>query len=235
LTGYSKSIVDHLRFDLNAICRLAVTDGLARNNQAEARVLFAPRGCARPDKPVMSAEQVRLALSVLDLRERAFCRLAIFAGMRPGEIIALRWDGIEDAVAKIDKRIYKGEIDDPKNNKPRDAALSSSVVDDLQLWKQFALPSPYVFASETTLTPIKYENLWQRHIKPRFAKVGLEWADFRCMRRTNGSLMKAAHGDDKVAADQRGHNVNTSVNEYQQSTKAQKAKAVDLLERSLVQ
>jgi hypothetical protein len=53
------------------------------------------------------------------------------------------------------------------------------------------------------------------------------------MRRTNASLMKEAGADVKVSADQRGHDVNTSINEYTGSSAAQKYLAADLLERFL--
>jgi integrase len=229
LGNVSASVVNHLRFHLKAICRLAVADGLMARNQAEA--LYTPRTCALPDKPVMSAVQVSQALAALDIRERAFCRLAIYAGIRPGEIIALRWSDLHGESITVDDRVYKGQSAEPKNRKPREVSLSPAVVRDLMLWKQFALDSDYIFASESRTTPIKYENLWQREIRPRFKALGLEWADFRCMRRTNSTLMKAAGADVKVSADQRGHNVITSINEYTQSTPEEKHAAVNLLEK----
>jgi integrase len=225
----SRSLVNHLRFDLQAICRLAVADGLMPRNQAEA--LYTPRSCEMPSQPVMTAEQVMQAMTVLDIRERAFCRLAIFAGMRPGEIIALRWSDIQDGMALVDDRIYKGEQGTTKNSKARGVSLSPAVVRDLETWRNSATASEYVFASENPASPVKYENLWQRSIKPRFSKIGLAWADFRCMRRTNSTLMKAAGADVKVSADQRGHGVNVSLAEYTHSTDGQKAEAVRQLER----
>lgn len=231
LSGYGEAslgLVNHLRFDLQAICRLAVAAGLMRAGQAEA--LYSPRTCKLPSKPVMTAEEVKVMLSVLGVRERAFCRLAIYAGMRPGEIIALRWEDIQGTTVLIDDRVYKGVTDETKTRKVRKVGLSASVVKDLELWQKFALDSEYVFASENLLSPVKYENLWQRSIQPKLVKVGLGWADFRCMRRTNSTLMKAAGADVKVSADQRGHGVNTSLNEYTQSTQEQMQEAVRLLE-----
>jgi integrase len=224
----STSLVNHLRFDLQAVLRLAVADGLTTRNQAEA--LYTPRTCLLPRKPVMTPEQVTRAFAVLDLRERAFVRLAIYAGMRPGEIIALKWSDIDERSAVIDNRIYKGQSDETKNRKARRASLSSSVMRDLESWRQFAPASELVFASDSLVTPVKYENLWQRSIKPKFEKIGLAWADFRCMRRTNATLMKLAGADVKVAADQRGHNVSVSINEYTQSTAEQTLDAVNRLE-----
>ena len=225
----SYSVVNHLRWDLKAICDLAVSDGILDRNQAEQ--LFTPRTVALPKQPVMTPEQVQQALEVLDIRERAFCRLAIYAGMRPGEIIALRWSDIKGDHALVDDRYYKGEQDDPKNRKPRMVALSPAVQRDLSTWRAFAVADDaLIFPSENLRTPVKYENLWQREIKPRFAKIGLAWADFRCMRRTNSTLMRATGADAKVSADNRGHSLKVAMEEYTYSTVEQKAQAVQKLE-----
>jgi integrase len=40
---------------------------------------------------VMTLEEVRITLSLLDLRERLIVRLAFLAGLRPGETFALVW------------------------------------------------------------------------------------------------------------------------------------------------
>lgn len=225
----SFSVVNHLRWDLKAICDLAISDGILERNQAEQ--LFTPRTVVIPKQPVMTPEQVQHALEVLDVRERAFCRLAIYAGMRPGEIIALRWSDVEGDHALIDDRYYKGEQDKPKNRKARTVALSPAVRRDLSAWKSFAVSEDsLIFPSENLRTPIKYENLWQREIKPRFERIGLAWADFRCMRRTNATLMRAAGADAKVSADNRGHSLKVSMEEYTHSTAEQKSQAVQKLE-----
>lgn len=224
----SFSVVNHLRWDLVAILDLAMSDGLVPRNQA--RQLHTPTTVRLPNQPVMTPEQVKQALGVLDLRERLFCRLAIFAGMRPGEIIALRWTDIDTGMARVDDRYYKGQQGTTKNRKARMVALSESVQRDLGHWRPFAIRADgFVFESEAG-TPIKYENLWQRYIRPRFAKIGLAWADFRAMRRTNSTLMRAAGADAKVSADNRGHGLGVAMEEYTHSTPDQKREAVRKLE-----
>ena len=89
----------------------------------------------------MNAKQVAQAFAVLGVRERAFCRLAIYAGMRPGEIIALRRSDLRGNTITVDDRVYKGQSAEPKNRKHREVSLSPAVVTDLTAWKQFALDS----------------------------------------------------------------------------------------------
>src|SRR5215472_1236572 len=61
----SRSVVDHLRWDLNAIFKTALSDGLVECNPAAA--LFTPSCKPEEDKRVMTPEEIRLALGVLDL------------------------------------------------------------------------------------------------------------------------------------------------------------------------
>ncbi len=226
-----RSVVSHLRFDLRAILALAISDGLVQTNQAD--VCRTPGTCAAPDQPVMTADDVRRALSVLDVRERCFYRLAVYAGMRPGEICGLKWADIDEhaRTAVVDDRWYNGQPGTVKTGKPRVVALSDSVMTDLHVWHMLAASgSEYIFAAEGGKTPVKYTNLWQRDIRPRLQSVGLGWADFRCARRTNATLMAAAGADPVVAAANRGHGVNVSINDYTRPGAGPKAEAVGLLE-----
>jgi hypothetical protein len=121
---------------------------------------------------------------------------------------------------------YKGQQGTTRNRKARMVALSESVQRDLCSWRPFAIRADgFVFESEAG-TPIKYENLWQRYIRPQFAVIGLAWADFRAMRRTNSTLMRAAGADARVSADNRGHGLGVAMEEYTHLTADQKREAV---------
>jgi hypothetical protein len=54
-------------------------------------------------------------------------------------------------------------------------------------------------------------------MQPRLATVGLEWATFQVLRRTNASLSRKLKIDDKVSADQRGHGLGVSMEVYSRS------------------
>ena len=77
----------------------------------------------------MSFEQIKQFFSVLDLRERVIGGLALLAGMRPGEIFALRRSHLENKYVDITQRIYRGKLDTPKtfNSIRRAAFLASSL------------------------------------------------------------------------------------------------------------
>jgi hypothetical protein len=105
---------------------------------------------------------------------------------------------------RIDSRVYRGEFDTPKNGKARESALSDGTLLVLAELKEVALdPEGFIFPSETGKTPISRDNLRRRHMKPALDKVGLGWATFQVLRRTNATLGKKVGVDPNVSSDQR--------------------------------
>ena len=101
--GLSFSTVDHLRWDLKQAFEMAVSEGILTRNPA--KLLFTPRDCPRPTIRIMTMEEVPRIFAVLETRERLIARLAILAGMRPGEIFGLTWGRLEAQYADIRQRV----------------------------------------------------------------------------------------------------------------------------------
>jgi len=235
----SRSIVDHLRWDLNNIFKTALSDGLVDSNPAAA--LFTPPCKPEGEKRVMSPAEIRLVLGLLNPRERLIFRMAVFDGMRPGEILAIRIGNISGESVLIDQRAYKGNIDTPKGRKgkrtSRTVGLSPGTIAELNLWRMLLLknePESYLFPTERE-TPLRRDNVWYRDLLPKLKPVGLEWATFQVLRRTNASLSRRALIDDKVAADQRGHGLGVSLEVYSISGVQQKIDAAKRLESEVIQ
>jgi integrase len=157
-------------------------------------LLFVPKECKRPERPVMTLDQTRLAFSVLDLRERLILKLAVLAGMRVSEIFGLRRGRIGEASAEIVERVCRGDIDTPKTRKAfRTVALPKGVQKDLQEWLKLTPDTGqdgWLFPSENLKTPMNALKVMARYIRPRLKKVGLGWVDYRVMRRTHSSVAK---------------------------------------------
>ena len=141
-SGLSFSVVDHLRWDLKQIFDMAVAEGFIVRNPAQ--LLFTPRDCPRAATQIMTIEEVRKLFGVLEIREQLIARLAVLAGMRPGEIFALTWQRLEAEYADIQQRVYRGDIDSPKSTySVRWAALSDGLLSAVQEWRLDAIdPSP---------------------------------------------------------------------------------------------
>src|SRR5204863_8960095 len=86
--GLSKSVVAHLRWDLHQRLKVARAEGYIERDPSQA--LFTPRATEVTVKRTMTREEVVQHIAALDFRERVIAHLAIFAGMRPGEILGLQ-------------------------------------------------------------------------------------------------------------------------------------------------
>jgi integrase len=233
--GLSYSVVAHLRWDLRQVFRMAVQEGHLLRNPAE--LLFIPREAKRPEHTVMTLKEVQICFAALEQRERLVAKLAILAGLRPGEIFALKWGHLSETHADIRQRLYRGKIDSPKTDRSlRKAAIAEGVLGDIREWKTLSRDTggdAWVFPSETGRTPLSRDNLWRRHIGPQLQAVGLGWVDFHVMRRTHSTLMNELHDDPKLVADQLGHTVDVNQNVYTRASVARRKKAVDALESAL--
>jgi hypothetical protein len=87
--GLSFSVVDHLRWDLKQIFDIAIAEGKVLRNPA--LLLFTPREAKRPIRKVLTVGEAQKVFSSLGMRERIIARLALLAGLRPGEIFGLKW------------------------------------------------------------------------------------------------------------------------------------------------
>ena len=230
----SFSVVDHLRWDMKQIFDMAVAEGQMVRNPA--LLLFTPRDAKKPVRRAMTIKEVQLCFGALDRRERLIAKLAILAGMRPGEIFALTWGRLTATHADIRQRVYRRKIDTPKtDNSTRQAALSEGVLAEIENWRMTAVETrddAWVFPSER-MTPLSKDNCWRRVMCPALAKVGLGWANFLVMRRTHATLMKALGADGKLVADQLGHSLDVNQNVYTQSTVESRLGIVNQLEKSL--
>jgi integrase len=214
---------------------MAVAENYLQRNPAD--LLFVPREAPRAAVPHMTADQVKLLFSVLDLREKVIGGMAVIAGMRPGEIFGLRRDRLDADHVEIIQRIYKGKLDTPKTAKSvRFAALGTGLSMWIQTWLEMlpsTSPDAWVFPSERLTTPLSKDNCWRRHFKPRLERIGLCWVNFQVLRKTHSCLLSELGVDPQVRADQMGHSVDVNQNQYTNSYLARRKDAVDALEQTL--
>jgi integrase len=237
------STVDHLRWDLKQIFDLAVAESVIQTNpvyvQPGTMLLFVPRECPKPKRPVMTADQVKKALEVLGLRERLVFKLGVLAGMRCSEIFGLRRGRVKEDHVEVAERVSRRDIDTPKTEKSvRQVALSNTVKEDLKQWLESTPggPEDWLFPSENLKMPIGADNMMARYIRPKLKaeNVGLGWVDYRVMRRTHSSLMNAHGVDPKVIADQQGHTVDVNLNVYTQTSVDSRREAAETLASAFV-
>jgi integrase len=128
-------------------------------------------------------------------------QVAIFTGMRQGEILGLQWGDIDWSGRQIHvRRAWKeGAFTEPKTrNSIRRVDFPEFLVLELKKWR---LQCPkgdldLVFPSETG-NPISHANLLQRGSYPALRRAGLRKIRFHDLRHTFASLM-IANGEDIV-------------------------------------
>jgi integrase len=230
---FSHSTLAHLRFDLRAIFRMAVNDGLLPRNPAE--LLHIPNGMRR-ERRILTIDEVRIVLASLTLRDSLILKLAGIVGMRPGEILALQWHDVTADGLRITRGIYRGIIQTPKtHHSVRTAAISTSIREDLDAWRTLSpnvKPDDWVFPNEKGNKPLAHGNYWRRYIKPTLDSLKLTGVTFQALRRTCASTLNNLGIDGKLVADQLGHTLDVSQNVYTKSGIARQQDAITQLDKS---
>jgi integrase len=234
--GLSRSTVSHVRWDLRCVFKLAVAEGCIQRDPTIA--LYTPRAAQSEPTRAMTGKEVEQYLDALDKRERVIAHLAIFAGLRPGEILGLqRQHVIEDCkVIMIEQRVYRGDIDTPKTRTSRrKTAIPPKTAALLRDWMELVDGGreAWVFVSENPGKPLWRDNVWRRAMEPKLKPIGLDWANFQALRRTHASLGHEAGIDPKVSADQRGHGIGVALDLYTKTDLAKRAEAAERLEKSV--
>ena len=233
----SFSMVDHLRWDLSSIFEMAVAEKVLVSNPATR--LYTPKHAPRGNTRAMTVEEVNTALGAVELREQILFHMAIFSGFRPGEMLALQRRHVSDdaTVVKVEQRVYRGDIDDPKTEpSKREVAIPPRTAELLLEWMNTAVgsdPNAYVFANEKG-RPVWRDTLMYDHIRPKLKPHGLEWVDFQVMRATHASIGHRLRLDPKVTADQRGHGVGVAIEEYTKTSLKDRAAAAKRLEQEVL-
>jgi integrase len=171
----------------------------------------------------------------LAVRERPIAKLAILAGMRPGEIFAPTWGRMATTHADIRQRVYRGLADTPKTHySERQAALAGGLLAGLEAWRSLSAEGrsdTFVLASERG-TPLGKDNVWRRNMLPRLAADGHR-CNFQVMRRTPRSWpFESGRENGRGAARVFG---DVSLNFYSQSPVEGRLVRVNELESLLIQ
>ncbi|MGA8730323.1 MAG: tyrosine-type recombinase/integrase, partial [Terracidiphilus sp.] len=143
---------------------------------------------------------------------KSLIMLIVFASMRPGEVLALRWKDILRDRIVVDERVYDDECDDVKTDAgkrevpfDKHGVILAAI---RRMWasnKKFRKPDDLVFANKLG-RPLDRHNLLNRHLKPTAEKLGLpKTVDFRSFRTMHASLMRRFGARLEVARDNMGH------------------------------
>jgi integrase len=142
-----------------------------------------------------------------------------YAGLRPGECLALRWGDIGERTIAVERALALGEVKDTKTDRGRTVRLLAPLAADLAEWK-LASGRPHgavlVFPRRDgrPWTDFDYRNWRKRIFQDVAEKVGL--AGFRPydLRHSFVSLLIAEGASVLEVARQAGHSPTMALNVY---------------------
>ena len=161
---------------------------------------------------LLSLADIRQMIEGVQEPTKSMIMLIVFASMRPGEALALRWKDILRDRIVVDERVYDDEFDDVKTDAgkrevpfDRHGVILAAI---RRMWasnKKFRKPDDLIFANKLG-RPLDRHNLLNRHLKPIAEKLGLpRTVDFRSFRTMHASLMRRFGARLEVARDNMGH------------------------------
>jgi integrase len=170
-----------------------------------------------PSRPALSPEEIEARASE-DFQDAELVRVAGYAGLRRGELVALRWRDVDFAGRKIIvRRSLSGdtELRSTKSRRAREVPLpdqAAAALGRLSRRDEFTGPDDYVFANRIgrRLDP---SALRRRFERARDA-AGLEPLRFHDLRHTYGSLLVAGGIDLASVKAAMGHSRITTTERY---------------------
>ncbi len=233
--GLAWETVAHMKHALSRVIGVAVEWGYLSENVIKLAKL--PRRPPAKPRLVLSEEQVRQLLGVLDEPARTIVLLVVMTGCRIGEVLALRWRHIdlERGVLHIRDGVYLGHFDTPKTpSSVGDLPLGPETV--AALWRHrkrsggSSYPDALVFPNEKA-GPLDAHNLLWRMLYPACNKAGIPRVSWHPLRHTHGTLLNAQGESPKTIQTQLRHSsARITLETYVQTLPEQQRQAVERLE-----
>jgi integrase len=199
---------------IHGTLRAALNQGIAWEMLAKnpAVGVKLPRKHAVKPTVLLSLYQIRQMIETLPEPTMSLVTLIVFASMRPGEALALRWKNILPDRIIVDERVYDNEFDEVKTEAgKREVPFDRHgvILAALQrMWvknTKFRKPDDLVFANKAG-KPLDRHNLLHRHVKKTAEKLQVSsGVDFRSFRTMHASLMRRYGARLEVARDNMGH------------------------------
>ena len=223
---YARNTLRLIATALRTVLNAAVEDGILESNPAARIGRFVKSEKGTRQAGAMTPEEAEHFLNgVQDVcpEWHPFFLAALRAGLRRGELIALKWGDIQFGCSDDDSNRYilvqrncsLGRFTTPKNGKSRRVDLSRQLrgvllkLRDDRLLAAFlsgktSISDELVFPSEAG-TPIAPDNIAVRYMNPALEKTGLRKFRLHDLRHTFGSLLIQGGASLAYVKEQMGH------------------------------
>lgn len=235
--GYAWETTNHLRHLLSKVTGTAVNWDYVPNNPVQSAKM-PERTLKRPHR-FLTAEEVRRLVAASKAPIRTIVLLATIAGLRIGEILALRWGRVDllRGTLLVAETCYKGHYGSPKPRASRrEVPLAPAVVRELKAYDSSRVersPGALVFATNQG-APLAADTVRKKALRTACKRAGLQRIDWHALRQTHGTLLHSQGTPLKVAEAQLGHShMATTLDVYTHASVSAQGDAVNLLEGQL--
>lgn len=233
--GLDPSTVRNVLMPLRVIFRRAVEDGdLAVNPTSNLRL---PAVKGRRER-IASPEEAQQLIAALPERDRAVWATALYAGLRRGELLALRWEDVDLANGLIRvERAYdekaRVEVVPKSRAGRRTVPIVGALRDELTAHKARQGRSAGLVFGSTAETPIVSSNVWRR-AQVAWKRAGLDPIGLHEARHTFASVLIAAGVNAKAITTYMGHaSIQTTYDLYGKLMPGSEAEATALADAYL--
>ena len=207
--GWGAKNRNNMLIPLRQVMEMAFLDGIIESNPAE-RIRNSKVQKEPPDP--LTAEEVEIVLNHMQKYDAQIGNLfefSFFTGMRPSEVIALRWGDIDHTrgLARVKRARTFGEEHETKTFKVRDVEMNQRAKSALARQKAHTfLKDGYVFENPVTGEPYSEERPLRRaYWNPTLKALGLRERNFYQTRHTYATLNLMAGANPMWVAKQLGH------------------------------
>lgn len=195
-------------------------DRLASNPARAVRKPTAARARAVEPLTPDAVEAIRDWLTQRGLiRDATLVSVLAYAGLRPGEALALTWSAVRDRTLLIEAAVSVGVVADTKTRRRRTVRLLPPLAADLAEWRLAAGRPPddaLVFPGHDghPWSPAAYKNWHRRIFRPATTATGLTSARPYDLRHSFVSLLIAEGHNVVEVARQAGHSPKMALDTY---------------------
>ena len=237
-----------IRDALSSILRSAVRYGFLIQNPMVGLKLPVDKS-PRRQKPVISPEQFSNLVEYVSEPYASMIFVSVWTGLRISELIGLKWRCIHADSITVEERYFRGDWSTPKTNaSAATIGVAPEVIARIHRLKTLTVevragrairrhqvvksagPDDLVFQSVKDGKPMRDCNVLKRHIQPVARRLGLDFVDWHCLRRSYATWLVQSGADPKSVQGQMRHSrISTTLDIYAQMVPVSQRRAVEKL------
>lgn len=233
--GITNKTINCILLFIRSVYNFAVLNKLVTDNPAKL-VSTLPK--VKTDKQSLSEAEIKEFLSFIEaypINKKTPLVLALYSGIRIGELLALEWPDIDFINNRIyiNKQVNNKVVTTPKTfNSTRFVSIPPDVIYLLrQLKSESVVLGRIVFCSETG-DYIRRDKFIKHWFKKAMQHLGHPDYTFHCLRHTYATYLLSNNIPVKYVQEQLGHtSAETTLNVYNHVLKSTNKQAINLLEK----